>query len=71
MSNECGCCSKIYDSFDEYVTKADPLCSGAAFVNHYDEDEGCRKLVFYMPCKDTFYDRWFKFNYCPHCGRKL
>ena len=71
MIKECGCCSRIYDSFYDYIDKADPLCNGSAFVNHYDEEEDCRKLVFYVPCKNAYYDKWFEFNYCPICGRKV
>lgn len=70
MIGKCGACSKIYDSFDDYRNR-DPFCSGAGIVNHYDEEEGCRDIVFYVPCKDDYYDSWFTINYCPQCGRSL
>lgn len=70
MIRQCECCSKIYDSFEDYRNH-DPLCNAAGFVNYYDEDTGMRNIVFYTPCKDSYYDKWFEFNYCPNCGRLM
>lgn len=70
MIRNCGLCSKIYNGFDDYI-KHDPLCSGAAIVKHRDEDSGNYEIVFYVPCKDSFYDKWFEINYCPNCGKLI
>lgn len=70
MVSECGCCLRIYDSFDDYM-KHDPFCSGAGIVKHRDEDTGNDEIVFYVPCKDSYYDKWFAINYCPNCGRPV
>lgn len=68
MINNCGCCSKIYSSFDEYISH-DPWCNGAGIVKHKDEDTGVEEIVFYVPDKDSRHDKWFTINYCPNCGR--
>lgn len=61
----CNLCSTIYKSFDEVRDKY-PLCGVGVFAK--DEDG---KVVYYIPCKDDFYDTWFTFDYCPGCGRKI
>lgn len=68
--NNCGCCSIIYDSYDDYI-KHHPFCDGAAFVNYHDENDGESSIVFYVPCKDTYYDKWFDFNFYPNCGKPI
>lgn len=65
----CGCCSKIYKNFDDFVNH-NPFCNSAGFTRHRDED-GVEKIVFYVPCKDDDYDSWFEFEYCPRCGRPM
>ncbi len=70
MKNKCGCCSTIYSSFQDYRNH-DPFCSGSGFVNHYDEDEDKTSVVFYVPSKDSYYDKWFDFAYCPVCGKRV
>ena len=67
---ECGCCSKIYYSFDDFRHDY-PLCECGGLVYFYNEEKNCADIVFYVPCKDSCYDKWFIFDYCPKCGRKL
>jgi hypothetical protein len=63
--NSCKLCSVIYENFDKVHDKY-PLCGIGVFAK--DEDG---KVVYYIPCKDDFYDAWFTFDYCPGCGRKI
>lgn len=60
----CRWCSTIHDNEDE-ARKVDPLCQAAHLVRHGEH------IMFYVPCKDDFYDSTFVINYCPMCGRKL
>ena len=61
----CKTCDIIYESFDA-VHMRYPLCSTAVFAR---DDDG--KIVFYVPCKNDYYETWFEFDYCPGCGKKI
>lgn len=68
-TDQCGFCSKVYENTAEYI-KHDPLCNGVGLV--IDEDEqGNKRALMYIPCKDSYYDNWLEINYCPMCGKKI
>lgn len=61
----CKLCSTIYENFDK-VRDKHHLCGVGVFAK--DEDG---KVVYYIPCKDSYYDEWFEFDYCPGCSKKM
>lgn len=62
---KCVVCSTIYSSFDEFRDRF-PMCGIAGLAKNEDG-----RVVFYVPCKDSFYDAWFEFDYCPGCGKSI